>query len=141
LTYVGEVFEALVTNPWVAAAFVSAVFALALTSADSPNWFALISDVNLPEHRGTVFGVGNLVNGVGRGVGAALTTITAQTLQKSTAPPLNLIVSLSVFQVFFLPTGWCYWKAGHTSPDDIRAVRTVLATRGKISDPRSQIPD
>lgn len=141
MTYIGEVFTELVTNPWVAAAFVSALFALALTSADSPNWFALIADVNLPEHRGTVFGVGNLVNGVGRGVGTALTTITSETLQKSLTPPLNLIVSLSVFQVFFLPTGWCYWKAGHTAPDDIRGVRSTLKTRGEIPDPGSQIPD
>jgi MFS family permease len=141
LTYVGEVVTALFTNPWVAAAFVSALFALALTSADSPNWFALISDVNLPEHRGTVFGVGNLVNGVGRGVGTALTTITAQTLQKSIAPPLNLIVSLSVFQIFFLPTGWCYWKAGHTAPGDITAVRKTLGNRGKTTDHGSQITD
>lgn len=130
VTYIGEVFGQLATNPWVAAAFLSAVIALALTSADSPNWFALISDVNLPEHRGTVFGVGNLVNGVGRGVGSALTTATAQTLQKSVPAPLNLALSLSLFQIFFLPTGWCYWKAAHTAPDDIGAVRATLSARG-----------
>lgn len=130
VTYVGEVFGQLLTNPWVAGAFLSAVIALALTSADSPNWFALISDVNLPEHRGTVFGVGNLVNGVGRGVGSALTTATAQTLQKTLPAPLNLALSLSLFQVFFLPTGWCYWKAAHTAPDDIGAVKATLGERG-----------
>lgn len=130
VTYIGEVFGQLVTNPWVAGAFLSAVIALALTSADSPNWFALISDVNLPEHRGTVFGVGNLVNGLGRGVGSALTTVTAQTLQKTLPAPLNLALSLSLFQVFFLPTGWCYWKAAHTAPGDITAVRETLTERG-----------
>jgi len=129
VTYIGEVLGQLVSNPWVAAAFLSAVIALALTSADSPNWFALISDVNVPEHRGTVFGVGNLVNGVGRGVGTALTTATAQTLQKSMPPPLNLALSLSIFQVFFLPTGWCYWKAAHTAPSDITMVRDTLTAR------------
>ena len=30
--------------------------------------YALIADVNPPEHRGTVYSLGNLVNGVGRGV-------------------------------------------------------------------------
>lgn len=129
VTYVGEVMSSLVSNPWVAAAFLSAVIALALTSADSPNWFALISDVNLPEHRGTVFGVGNLVNGVGRGVGTALTTAAAETLQRNLAPPLNLALSLSIFQVFFLPTGWCYWKASKTCPADIEQVRTTLTER------------
>ncbi|MCB1246922.1 MAG: MFS transporter, partial [Acidimicrobiia bacterium] len=133
-TYLTEVLTALVTNPWVAAAFLSAVAALALTSADSPNWFALISDVNLPEHRGTVFGVGNLVNGIGRGVGTALTTATADTLQKHLAPPLNLALSLSLFQVFFLPTGWCYWRASKTCPDDIEHVRAVLRARGGVTE-------
>ncbi|MDA2979100.1 MAG: MFS transporter [Actinomycetota bacterium] len=134
ITYLGEIFTALFTNPWVAGAFLSALIALALTSADSPNWFALISDVNLPEHRGTVFGVGTLVNGMGRGVGTALTTVAAQTLQKSLAPPLNLALSLSVFQLFFLPTGWCYWKAAQTAPEDITAVRSTLASRAPSSD-------
>ena len=50
----------------------TAIFALALTSANSPNWFALIADVNPPEHRGTVYSLGNLVNGVGRAGGNAL---------------------------------------------------------------------
>ncbi|MEZ5174794.1 MAG: MFS transporter [Acidimicrobiia bacterium] len=129
-TAIGEVVIELFTNPWVAAAFVSALVALALTSADSPNWFALISDVNLPEHRGTVFGVGNFVNGVGRGIGTGLTTATAETLQRSLPPPLDLALSLSLFQVFFLPTGWCYWKAAHSAPDDIAAVRATLRARG-----------
>lgn len=134
MTYLGEILVALFTNPWVAVAFVSALVALALTSADSPNWFALISDVNLPEHRGTVFGFGNLVNGVGRGVGTALTTVAAQTLQKTMAPPLNLALSLSLFQLFFLPTGWCYWKAAQSAPDDISAVRSTLAARAPSND-------
>ena len=109
--------------------FVSAVIALALTSADSPNWFALISDVNVPEHRGTVFGVGNFVNGVGRATGVGLTAITAQVLSRTVPAPYNLALGLSFFQVFFLPTGWCYWKASKTCPGDIRAVRKTLRER------------
>lgn len=129
-TYLSEILTQMVTNPWIAGAFLSALFALALTSADSPNWFALITDVNLPEHRGTVFGVGNLVNGVGRGVGTAFAAATTQTLQKAVAPPLNLALSLTFFQVFFLPTGWCYWKAAHSAPTDITAVQATLRNRG-----------
>jgi MFS family permease len=129
LTLVGEVLTSIFTNPWVALAFLSAIIALALTSADSPNWFALISDVNVPEHRGTVFGVGNLVNGVGRSAGAGLTTVTAQILNRTIPAPYNLALGLSVFQVFFLPTGWCYWKASKTCPRDIKAVRTTLKRR------------
>ena len=128
-TFIPEVLTAIVTNPWVALAFVSALIALALTSADSPNWFALISDVNLPEHRGTVFGVGNFVNGIGRAAGTGLTTVTADAISKTLPPPYNLALGLSIFQVFFLPTGWCYWKAGHTCPADIETVRETLRDR------------
>jgi hypothetical protein len=123
------VLTSLYTNPWVALAFLSAIIALALTSADSPNWFALISDVNVPEHRGTVFGVGNFVNGVGRATGIGLTTITAQALSRAVPAPYNLALGLSFFQGFFLPTGWCYWKASKTCPQDILDVRATLHER------------
>ena len=60
------------TQPVMAASFLAALLALALTSANSPNWFALITEVNPPEHRGTVFSLGNLVNGAGRAAGIGL---------------------------------------------------------------------
>ena len=47
--------------------------ALATNSANAPNWFAMVSDVNLPEHRGTVFSLVNLANNIGRAAGNWLT--------------------------------------------------------------------
>lgn len=131
ITLAGEVLASLVTNPWAAIAFVSGVAAIALTSADSPNWFALITDVNLPEHRGTVFGVGNLANGVGRSIGTALTGPVATALERSVPAPFNWALGLTLFQVFFLPTGWCYWKASQTCPADIEEVRTTMTARAR----------
>lgn len=131
LTLLREVLVSVVTNPWVALAFLAAIAAIALTSADSPNWFALISDVNLPEHRGTVFGVGNAVNGIGRSFGAALTASAATAIERSIPPPFNWAVGLSAFQVFFLPTGWCYWKASYTAPGDIADVAATLTARSE----------
>ena len=66
---VGAVLSSVVTEPVMAASFLSALLALALTSANSPNWFALITEVNPPEHRGTVYSLGNLTNGIGRAAG------------------------------------------------------------------------
>lgn len=129
-TLIGEVLASLVTNPWALLAFVSGVGAIAFTSADSPNWFALITDVNLPEHRGTVFGVGNLGNGVGRSIGSAITGPIANALERSVPPPWNWALGLTVFQIFFLPTGYCYWKAAQTCPADINEVKEILAERG-----------
>ena len=131
-TLIPEVLRELVTNPFVAAAFLTSMLALAFTSADSPNAFALIADVNLPEHRGTVFGIQNLVNGLGRASGNGLTGPVATALERSLVPPLNWAVGLAIFQVFFLPAGWMYWKAMKTSPGDITANRSELERRGRL---------
>lgn len=128
-TLVPEVLRALTTNGWVATAFLLSLLALAFTGADSPNWFALISDVNLPEHRGTVFGLGNLANGIGRSAGNALAGGVAGTISSAFPPPLNWALGLTAFQAFFLPTGYCYWRAAGTSPHDIMEVRSILHDR------------
>lgn len=126
---------AAVSSPWIAAVFVVALLAQALTSADSPNWYALIADVNLPEHRGTVFGVGNLSNGMGRAVGNGMTGVTLGALSGALPPPANYVASLCLFQVFFLPTGWCYWRASRTSPEDIVATAGLLRERARRGGP------
>lgn len=123
------VLRSFVTEPAIAGSFAVALIALALTSADSPNWFALIGDVNLPEHRGTVFGVGNLVNGVGRALGNGLVGVTFTALVTRFPAPLNYAVGLAAFQMFFLPTGFAYWRASLSSPNDIRELREVLRVR------------
>lgn len=129
LGLVGDVFTSLVTNPWAAGAFVLALGAAALTGADSPNKFALISDVNLPEHRGTVFGVTEMASGIGRSAGIGLTGLLAGTVEKALPPPLNFAVGLAAFQAFFLPTGYFYLRAIGTTPADIAAVSNALRER------------
>lgn len=125
----GQALSNLSSAPLVGLAFLLVVIAAVLTSADSPNWFALISDVNLPEHRGTVFGLGNLANGIGRFTGNWLTGVTAATLLTTMAAPLNFAVALALFQTGFLPTGYAYWKASRSAPGDIEHVRAVLRAR------------
>lgn len=124
-----------VTNPFAATAFALSVLALAFTSADSANWYALISDVNLPEHRGTAFGLGNLSNGISRTLGNGLTVVAAGMLTARFGSPWNYAIGLTVFQVFFLPTGLCYWMASKTCPADIARARSLLAARGGHSAP------
>lgn len=123
------VLGSVATEPTVGLSFLTAVLALALTSANSPNWFALIADVNPPEHRGTVYSLGNLVNGVGRGAGNGLVGVAAHGLRAAFPPPLNFAVGLAAFQLFFLPTGVMYWLASRTSPRDVRAVHDLLSER------------
>lgn len=139
-TLIGEVLGQMVTNPWVAGAFLASLVAVAFTGADSPNWFALISDVNLPEHRGTIFGLANFANGIGRAAGNGVTGAVAGAFERALPPPMNWAVGLTVFQLFFLPTGYCYYKAAETSPGDITAVRHIMSQRAEET-PHSAEPD
>lgn len=128
-TMIRAVLASVATEPTVAASLATAVLALALTSANSPNWFALIADVNPPEHRGTVYSLGNLVNGIGRAAGNYLVGLTARGLVGSFPPPLNYAIGLAAFQLFFIPTGVMYWLASRTSPRDIERVHELLRER------------
>jgi Arabinose efflux permease len=133
-TVVRAVLGSVVTEPTVGLSLLTAVVALGLTSANSPNWFALIADVNPPEHRGTVYSLGNLVNGVGRAAGNGLIGLTAQALRSAFPPPLNFAVGLAAFQLFFVPTGVMYWLASRSAPGDIRRVHDLLVERaGKVA--------
>jgi MFS transporter, Spinster family, sphingosine-1-phosphate transporter len=128
---VSAVYASVFTEPTVAVAFLTAVAAQALTSANAPNWYALIADVNPPEHRGTVFSLGNLANGVGRAVGNALTGVVLRALAAPFPPPLNLAIGLAAFQLFFVPAGMMYYAASRTSPRDIADVRRLLHDRAE----------
>jgi MFS transporter, Spinster family, sphingosine-1-phosphate transporter len=128
------VLSSVVTEPLTAVSFLAALVGLALTSANSPNWFALIADVNPPEHRGTVYSLGNLVNSVGRAAGNALVGAAFSALARSLPPPLNYAVGLAAFQAFFLPTGVMYLLAARHSPADIATVRRTLEARAAPKD-------
>ncbi|MGK5742433.1 MFS transporter [Micromonospora sp. URMC 103] len=130
---VGAVLASVVTEPTVGLSLLTALLALALTSANSPNWFALIADVNPPEHRGTVYSLGNLVNGVGRAAGNGLAGLAFRALATAFPAPLNVAVGLAAFQLFFVPTGVMYWLAARSSPEDIAAVDALLHDRAQAA--------
>ena len=135
---VAAVFGSLFTEPTIGVSFLAALLALALTSANSPNWFALIADVNPPEHRGTVYSLGNVVNGVGRAAGNGLVGAAFNTLSGRFPPPLNFAVGLAVFQLFFIPTGIMYLLAARSSGKDINDVQQMLHDRAEAA--RSAAP-
>jgi MFS family permease len=128
-TVTRAVLTSMFTEPAMALTFLTALGALALTSANSPNWFALIADVNPPEHRGTVYSMGNLVNGVGRGAGNGVVGVVFRTLSTAMPAPANYATGLAIFQVFFVPTALMYYLASRSSPGDITDVRRLLDER------------
>ena len=131
LTIGWAVITSIFTNPWVTAAFVVAFIALALFSADAPNWAALITDVNLPEHRGTVIGLSRLFRAVGNAISVALVGVTFNALSTQFAPPDTYAIGLALFQLLVIPAGLCYYWASKTIPEDITVVKQILTTRAK----------
>jgi MFS family permease len=123
----------IVTNGWVAAAFGVALVAIALAVADGPNRSALITDVNLPEHRGTVAGLNTLAAGLGLALGSALAGVTFGSLSDHFGSPLNIAIGLALFQLFFLPAGLFYYLATRSTPGDIAMVERTLHERGQAA--------
>jgi MFS family permease len=132
---VWAVLRSVVTEPIMAASFLTALVALALTSANSPNWFALITEVNPPEYRGTVYSLGNLANGIGRAAGTWLAGRTFDALARALPPPMNFVVGIAAFQVFFIPTGIMFLLAARSSPHDIDDVQRLLSERAEHPHP------
>lgn len=118
-------------NPWMGMLFVLSIFASAAQSANTPNWLALITDVNFPEHRGTAFSVGNLFNSLGRtlgnvGVGTLLGMISIHYHE-----PNSYILSLSILQIFLIPSALCYLFMAKKNIYDINNVKETLKFRSE----------
>lgn len=128
---VWAVVRSVLTEPVMAASFFTALVALALTSANAPNWYALITEVNPPEHRGTVYSLGNLANGIGRSAGNWLAGRVFDALGRVLPPPMNFMVGLAAFQIFFIPTGIMFLLAARSSPRDIGDVQRLLEERAE----------
>ncbi|HEY8471941.1 MAG TPA: MFS transporter [Natronosporangium sp.] len=137
---VAGVARSLVTEPVMTATFLTALVAMGLISAQSPNWYALVAEVNPPEHRGTVFSAGNLVNGVGRAAGADLVVRTFEALARPLPLPLNYAVGLAAFQLCFIPTGVMYYLASRSSPRDLATVDRLLTERAGEGVPAPEPP-
>ncbi|HOQ00108.1 MAG TPA: MFS transporter [Acetivibrio clariflavus] len=119
------------TNPWILLMFILAVLATAAQSANTPNWLALLTDINLPEHRATAFSISNLINGFGRSIGNILIGIVLNFISLKLSEPYNYIYTMILFQLFFIPAVYCYYKVSENSGRDIRKVKSTLKLRAK----------
>ncbi len=127
LNIISQIF----TNPYITIIFILAFFASATQSANTPNWLALITETNLPEHRSTAFSVANFANGIGRSVGNfAFSGIVAFISLHSKASN-SYIVAMSIFQVFLVPSALCYILMTRNITKDVRELKTILSERAK----------
>ncbi|MCX7922736.1 MAG: MFS transporter [Clostridia bacterium] len=121
----------MLTNPWLLLMFALAVIGTTAHSANTPNWLALITDVNLPEHRATIFSIANLINGIGRSIGNVLIGIVLKYVSYSFYAPNNYIITMILFQAFFIPSALCYIKIAKNNKNDIHHVKSTLLRRVK----------
>lgn len=124
--------ESFIKNPYMAAMFILAFFASACQSSNTPNYLALITDVNLPEHRGTVFSISNLMSGLGRTAGNAGISFVLDFMEVYLKEPLSYTAALLVFQLFFIPASLCYLIMAKNNAEDIKNVKETLKKRGRI---------
>ena len=119
------------TNGWIGLAFVLAMIGFAILAMDNPNRSALLSDLNQPEHRGTIAGFNILLVGIGLSIGNSMTGVVQTYSANFVEPPLNYAVGLALFQLFFIPGGICYYLLTRTTPKDLANAHAILERRGK----------
>ncbi len=127
-----SLLKEILLNPWMLLMFLLAVGATAAQSANSPNWLALITDANLPENRATAFSIANLVNGTGRAFGNICIGLVLKFFTPYFPEPDNYIVTMVLFQVFFIPSSLCYLKLSRNIKSDLLNVKGVLKKRAKL---------
>jgi len=118
-------------NPWMSAIFVLAFLASATQSSNTPNWLALITDVNLPEHRGAAFSISNVFNSLGRTIGNVGIGYLLAFVSIYKGEPSSYIITLIIFQMFLVPSAFCYVKMAKTNSRDINLVKETLNERSK----------
>jgi len=126
-----DLIKQILVNPWITLIFILSFLASAAQSANTPNWLALITDVNLPEHRGAAFSVANLSNSLGRTLGNIGVGILLSMVSMHSAEPDNYIFTLSLLQLFLIPASLCYVIMAKFNAKDIHHVKNTLRERSE----------
>jgi MFS transporter, Spinster family, sphingosine-1-phosphate transporter len=114
---------------WWWIALLAAAVAVIAQATNAPNWYALVCEVNLPEQRGTTFSFITFANNIGRALGVAFVGSTFSWLEQTLPTPTNYVVGLSLFQLFFIPAGLCFWLAARSTPQDAATIRAIAQAR------------
>ena len=131
-----HLIQQIFVNPWMLLLFVLSFLASAAQSANTPNWLALITDVNLPEHRGTAFSVANLFNSLGRTIGNVGVGIVLGVISTYWNEPYSFIITLAILQIFLIPSALCYLLMAKKNVADIKHVKKTLKERSEQDNDR-----
>lgn len=127
-----HLLKEMILNPWMLLMLILAVGATAAQSSNTPNTLAILTDVNFPEHRATAFSILNLISGIGKALGNLLIGIVLGYSSRYLNEPANYEVTLVVFQIFFIPAAFCFYKISHFTGVDSRRVHSTLERRSRL---------
>lgn len=127
--YATWIIQSFVQSPLLIAAFLIALIGNALLAADLPNWAAMITNLNLPEHRGTAIGISRLCRALGNSVGIASAGFLFQALQKNYAQSDAFAIGLAIFQSILLISSGCYLFMLKTITQDQAQITQTLKIR------------
>jgi MFS transporter, Spinster family, sphingosine-1-phosphate transporter len=129
LVVVWAALLAIFTNGYVFVAFLAATAGVAFLAAATPSWAAIVTDVNLPEHRGTMLGISRVFRAAGSSISVGLTGFVFTWLTADFAPPDNYALGLALFQIVAIPAGVCYLGLRRHVASDMARVRQTLTRR------------
>lgn len=93
----------------------------------------MITDVNLPEHRGTVIGLSRMFRAVGNALSVWLAGWLFAWLNGRLPEPENYAYGLAFFQILVIPALICYLILQKYIAKDKQAIATLLTKRAQAS--------
>jgi MFS family permease len=119
----------LTPKDWAFIAAYSFLF-IQFVSYAGPNVRAIVSQVNLPEDRGTIFGVFNILDNVGKATGPLLGGLMIEWLMGiGYSKPLAYQYTLLIGSLFWLPCALVWLWIRRSYPEDREAVKETLKKR------------
>ncbi|MDK2869075.1 MAG: hypothetical protein PWP39_310 [Pyrococcus sp.] len=121
----------LTTIHWIGLAIYSILF-IQFVSYAGPNVRAIVSQVNLPEDRGTVFGLFNILDNVGKAIGPLFGGFLIETLKSmGYMEPLAYQYTLLIGALFWIPCALVWIWIRKSYPEDRDKVKEILKKRAE----------
>jgi len=98
----------------------------------APNVPAVLSEISLPEHRGTIFGIFNITDNIGSAFGPTIASFfMVMFLSWGFQEPSNMKLGLITISLFWVPCALLWLPAFRTYLRDKEKLRHILSERGK----------
>ncbi|MEM4486753.1 MAG: MFS transporter [Zestosphaera sp.] len=96
----------------------------------APNVPAVLSEVSLPEHRGTIFGLFNITDNIGSAFGPTIASLFMTFFLSTGIPePNNMLYGMIAISLFWVPCALLWLPALKTYVKDKTKIKGILAKR------------